>query len=73
MVQLLFLVASCHNSGRIGRKAKALVLTKFMSKWDDRIIVQSSNDFSKAAEWLLNKTSDSHFAERNFMKNIRSY
>ena len=27
-----------------------------MSKGDERITVQSSNDFSKAAEQLLNKT-----------------
>ena len=43
MWQLLSLVASCHNSGGIGGKAKVLVLTKVMSKGDDRIIVQSSH------------------------------
>ena len=49
MGQLLSLVASCHISGRIGGKAKALVLVKVKNKGDDRIIVQSSNDFSKPA------------------------
>ena len=48
MGELLSLVASCHISRRIGGKAKALVLPKVKSKRDDRIIVQSSNDFSRA-------------------------
>ena len=52
MGQLLSLVANCHNSCRIGGKAKALVLAKVMNKGDGRIIVQSSNDFSKATEQL---------------------
>ena len=39
MGQLLSLVANCHTSGRIGGKAKDLVLAKVMSKGDDRIIV----------------------------------
>ena len=56
MVQLLSLVASCHNFVRIGSKTKTLVLLKVTSKKDDRIIVQLSNDFSKAAEQLLHKT-----------------
>ena len=49
MGQLLSLVLSCHISGRIGGKAKILVLANVKSTGDDRIIVQSSNDFSKAA------------------------
>ena len=49
MGQLLSLVASYHNFVRIGGKAKDLVL-KVMSKGDGRIIVQLSNDFSKATE-----------------------
>ena len=49
MEQLLSLVASYHIFGRIGGKAKALVLAKVKSKANDRIIVESSNDFSKAA------------------------
>ena len=56
-----------------GGKAKVLVHAKVMSKGDVRIIIQSSNDFSKAAEQPLNKTSDSHFTERNILKNIRIY
>ena len=40
MRHFLSLVASYHNSGRIGDQAKALVLMKVMSKGDDRIIVQ---------------------------------
>ena len=40
----------------IGSKDKVLVSAKVMSKGDDRIILQSSTDFSKAAEQLLNKT-----------------
>ena len=73
MGQLLSLVASCHNSRRIGGKAKALILAKVMSKGDDRIIVQPLTDFSKVAEQLLNKTSDTYFTGRNFIRNIRSY
>ena len=34
-----------------------------MSKGDYRIIVQSSNDFSKAAGWLLNKTEVIHISQ----------
>ena len=55
MGKFLSLEANCHNSGRICGKAKASVLAKAMSKeGDDRIIIQSSNDFSKVAEQLLN-------------------
>ena len=49
MRQLLSLVLSCHISGRIGGKAKILVLVNIKSTGDDRIIAQSSNDFSKTA------------------------
>ena len=63
MGQLLSLVASCHNFVRIGGKAKALVLLKVMSKGDDRIIVQLSNDFSKVAEQLLHKTEVIHISQ----------
>ena len=63
MGELLSLVANCHNSGRTGSKATALVLAKVMSKRDDRIIVQSSNDFSKASEQLLNKTEVIHISQ----------
>ena len=39
----------------IGGKAKALVVwAKVMSTGDDKIIVQSSNNFSKVAEQLIN-------------------
>ena len=38
----------------IGGKAKALVWAKVMSTGDDKIIVQSSNNFSKVAEQLIN-------------------
>ena len=34
-----------------------------MSKWDDRIIVQSSNSVSKAAEQLINKTEVIHISQ----------
>ena len=54
MGKFLSLEANCHNSGRICGKAKASVLAKAMSKGDDRIIIQPSNDFSKVAEQLLN-------------------
>ena len=39
----------------IGGKAKTLARAKVMSKGDNRIIVQSSNDFLKAAEHPLTK------------------
>ena len=39
----------------IGGKAKTLAHAKVMSKGDNRIIVQSSNDFLKAAEHPLTK------------------
>ena len=63
MGQLLSLVASYHNFVRIGGKATALVLLKVMSKGNDRIIVQLSNDFSKAAEQLLHKTEVIHISQ----------
>ena len=34
-----------------------------MSKWDDRIIVQSSNSVSKAAEQLINKAEVIHISQ----------
>ena len=37
-----------------------------MGKGDNRIIVQSSNDFSKAAEQLLNKTEVTHISHEEF-------
>ena len=40
----------------IGGKAKSLVQVKVMIKGNDTIIVQPPDDFSKAAEQLLNKT-----------------
>ena len=67
------LVAS-HNSGRIGGKAKALVLVTVMSKGDDRAIVQLSNDFSKAAEQLLFETEKFTFHRKRFHREYqRSY
>ena len=53
-------------------KVKVEGQVNVLIKGDDRIIVQSSNDFSKATEQLLNR-SDSYFTGRNFLKNIRSY
>ena len=35
-----------------------------MSKGNDRIIVQSSNDYSKTAERLLNKTEVIHISQK---------
>ena len=54
-------------------KAKVLVLAKVMWKGDDRNIAQSSNDFSKVAEQLLNKTGESYLTGRNFLKNINIF
>ena len=51
--------AKNHGKGivdEIGAKAKALVCVNVMSKGDNKIIVQSSNDFSKAVQQPLNKT-----------------
>ena len=53
-------------------KVKVEGQVNVLIKGDDRIIVQSSNDFSKATEQLLNRR-DLYFAGRNFLKNIRSY
>ena len=53
-------------------KVKVEGQVNVLIKGDNRIIVQSSNDFSKATEQLLYR-SDSYFAGRNFLKNIRSY
>ena len=67
MGQLLSRVASCHNCGRIGGKAKAFVLVKVMSKGDDKIIVQLSN-----AEFEL-ALRISHFAKLfSSLKKMRS-
>ena len=45
-----------------------------MSKGGDRIIAQSLNDFSKAAEHLLNKTEVIQISqEKIFLKNTRNY
>ena len=41
-----------------------------MSKEDDRIIVQSPNDFSKAAEQLLNKTEMIHNSQQEISSRI---
>ena len=70
MGQLLSLVASCYNFVRIGGKAKDLVLVKVMSKGYDRIIVQLSNDFSKAVEQLLHKTEAIHISEEEISSRI---
>ena len=55
---LIEIFAANHGKGvadEIGGKAKSLLCVKVTSKGDDSIIVQSSNDFSKAAKQLLNK------------------
>ena len=45
-----------------------------MSKGGDRIIAQSLNDSSKAAEHLLNKTEVIQISqEKIFLKNTRNY
>ena len=66
MRHFLSLVASYHNSGRIGDQAKALVLMKVMSKGDDRIIVQLyisqekvPSRISEVIDWIVIK-SQSH-------------
>ena len=41
-----------------------------MSKGDDRITVQSSNDFSKAAEQLINKTKVIHTSKEDISSGI---
>ena len=41
-----------------------------MSKGDDRIIVQSSNDFSKTAEQLLNKTEVIYISQKEISSRI---
>ena len=41
-----------------------------MSKEDDRIIVQSSTDFSKAAEQLLNKTEVIYISQEEISSSI---
>ena len=56
-------MASCHNSGRIGSIVVVLGLAKVASKEDDKIIVQSWNQFPKAAEQLLNKTEVIHISQ----------
>ena len=70
MGQILSLVASCHTFVRIGGKAKASVLLEVMSKGDDRIIVQLSNDFSTAAERVLHKTEVIHISQEEFSSRI---
>ena len=54
----------------IGGNAKASVRTKVMSKRDDRIIVPSSNDFSKATKQLLNKTEMIHILQEEGSSSI---
>ena len=49
-----------------GGKAKSLVWVKVTSKEDDRIIVQSLNHFSKAAEQLVNKQNWFTFHRKKF-------
>ena len=41
-----------------------------MIKGDDRIIAQSSNNFSKAAEQLLNKTEVIHISQEEIYSQI---
>ena len=41
-----------------------------MNKGDGRIIVQSSNDFSKVAEQLLNKTEVIHISQEEISSTI---
>ena len=41
-----------------------------MSKWDDRIIVQSSNSVSKVAEQLINKTEVIHISQEEISSRI---
>ena len=53
-----------------GGKARALVWAKVMSKEDDRIIVQSSTDFSKPAEQLLNKTEVIYILQEEISSSI---
>ena len=51
--------ATGHGKGVVagtGGKVKTVIPAKVMSKGDDKIIVQSSNSFSKVEEQLLNKT-----------------
>ena len=65
--------ATSHGKGVVdetGGIAKALVWAKVMSKEDDRIIVQSPNDFSKAAEQLLNKTEMIHNSQQEISSRI---
>ena len=50
-----------------------LVLAKVMWKGDNRNIAQSSNDFSKVAQQLLNKTGESYLTGKNFLKNINIF
>ena len=70
MGQLLSLVLSCHNSGRIGGKSRALVLVKVLTKGDDGIILQLSNYFSKAAEHLLHKTEVIYISQEEISSRI---
>ena len=65
--------ATSHGKGvvhGIGGKAKALIWAKLMSKGDNRIIVHSSNDFSKAADLLLNKTEVIHISQEEIYSRI---
>ena len=65
--------ATSHGKGvvdGIGGKAKALVWAKVMSNGDDKIIVQSSNGFSKAAEQLLNKTEVIHNSQQEISSRV---
>ena len=54
----------------IGDKAKSLNLIKVLSQGDDRIIVQPSNDFSKAGEQLLNKPEEIHISQEEISSTI---
>ena len=65
--------AASHGKGvadGIAGKAKALVCAKVMNKWSNRIIVQSSNDLSKAAEQLLNKIEMIHISQEEISTRI---
>ena len=46
-------------------KRPALICAKVMSKGNNKIIIQSSNYFSKAAEQLLNKTEVIHISQED--------
>ena len=50
----------------IAGKVKYLVSVKVTSKGDDKIVVQSSNHFSKTAEQLLNRPEVIHITQEDW-------